>query len=212
MKAIFETLREVVITLVIVLGVAALAVAIFQPGVFAKRLAHIMSSFEDEGFDVKLKTPFADADFERLTGEVKETDVELLAARQRVIDLTSILAALRARTEQEGAVLPEPTDQPVLVAMPQPWVVIAGSETDLDSQRNELRLLQRSGFTDAVILKSGPWYQSSVIYPDQEAAETGLAEVTEIVGTKRGAYIRALNILCPDMAEVAGQTDVFSCN
>ena len=212
MKAIFQTLREVLITLVMVLGVAALAVAIVQPGLFAKRLAHIMSAFEDEGFDVKLKTPFADADFTRLTGEMKESDAELLYARQRIADLNAMLAALQARTEEGGVVLPEPIEEPIIVAPPEPWVVIAGSEKDLDSQRNELRLLQRSGFPDAVILKSGRWYQSAVIYPDQEAAEAGLDDISGIVGARRGAYIRALDILCPSMTAITGQKDVFSCN
>ena len=113
--------------------------------------------------------------------------------------------------EPPETVDPPPAPEPEITAAPSKWVVIAGAERDLGSQRHELRRLQRGGFADALILKSGNWYQSSVIFPDRAAAEAGLREVSEIVGANRGAYIRAMDVYCPERTPVEGQPDVFAC-
>lgn len=101
---------------------------------------------------------------------------------------------------------------PVVEQAPEQWVVIAGAERDLASQRAELDALHRAGLTDAVILKTGGWYQSAVIYSDRAAARTALAAVSEVVGANRGAYIRALSVLCPDRSASETEPDVYTCN
>lgn len=236
MRQLFETMREIAWALVVVLGVAALATAVLQPRIFAARLAGVFDALEREGFDVKIKTPVGEASFDRSKAEqLENSDETILALRDEVASLQE--ENLRLRGPDTGAVEPPPVvaepdvtpppplptepdvdEQPVIVP-PGPmvpetaqWVAIAGAETLLSSQREELIRLQSGGFPEAVILKSGKWYQSSVIFPDRATAEARLPEVAQVIGVNRGAYLRALDVMCPVRTPVEGEPDVFSCN
>lgn len=226
-KNLFETVREIAWAVVVVLGVAALLAAVIEPTIFARQLSRIFNALETEGFDVKLKVPFAEASFDRLADQVASTDAELLEARRQIEQLTVELLTLRAGADSPAvpptsggptiSALPPMTSAEVpaieipAINTPAEWAVIAGAETNLESQRAELRRLQRAGFAEAVILKSGRWYMSAVVFPDRASAEVGLRDVSAAVGTNRGAYIRAMEVMCPDRTGIVGERDVYDC-
>lgn len=225
MKAFFQSLREILWTLIAVLGAAALFAAVLLPAQFAGKLAGIFDALESEGFDIKIKTPIGEASFDRVK------DLQLENTDRQVLELRDELAAARVQIAlldtgpggppppipappdpSDGSGQPEVPEAPVLELAPEEWVVIAGAERDLGSQRSELDALRRAGFSDAVVLEYGGWFQSAVIYPDKAAAEAALADVAAVVGAGSGAYIRALSVMCPAPSEVTGQPDVLVCN
>lgn len=227
-KNLFETVREIAWAVVVVLGVAALLAAVIEPTIFARQLSRIFNALETEGFDVKLKVPFAEASFDRLADQVASTDAELLEARRQIDKLTAEVVTLRVGTGESPGIATPPGEYgsalptkplaeapvievPVIAAPTAEWAVIAGAETNLESQRAELRRLQRAGFAEAVILKSGRWYMSAVVFPDRASAEVGLRDVSAAVGTNRGAYIRAMEVMCPDRTGIVGERDVYDC-
>ncbi|PWR03292.1 hypothetical protein DKT77_07445 [Meridianimarinicoccus roseus] len=230
LKSVFTTLRELLWTLIAVLAALALFGAVLAPAEFAGRLAGIFDELEGAGFDIKIKTPVGEASFDRAKAqqlvnsdrEILDLRAELEAARGRIA-LLEATAPSTPTVVLPPAPLPEtvPESRPELVIDPlidpvpgqagEPWVVIAGTERDLDSQRNELDALRRAGFGDAVILNSGGWYQTAVIYPDRAAADAALPRIAEVVGAGRGAYVRALDVICRDPAEVAGVPDLLAC-
>lgn len=214
---IFATLREFLWTLIAVLAALALIVAVVFPAHFASRAAGIFDALEKVGFDIKIKTPIGEASFESVK------DQQLVASDTEILGLRDALAAAQVRlAEFEGnspfesgdidAPIIAPLPKGFFESAPEEWVVIAGTERDLESQRDELNALKRAGVADAVILNYNGWFQTAVIYPDKAMAQSGLARVSEVVGASRGAYIRALTVVCPVWSEQAGSPDVRVCD
>ena len=222
MKAFFQSLREILWTLIAVLGAVALFAAVLLPAQFAGKLAGIFDALESEGFDIKIKTPIGEASFDRVKDlQLENTDRQVLELRDELAAARLQIALLDTGPEGPPPPIPAPSDPsgepgvaeaPVFELAPEEWVVIAGAERDLGSQRSELDALKRAGFSDAVILEYGGWFQSAVIYPDKAAATAALADVAAVVGAGRGAYIRALSVMCPAPSELTGQPDVLVCN
>lgn len=218
MKDFFVTLREFLWTVIAVLGAGALAAAVIVPGQFADRSARVFEALQDEGFDIKIKTPIGEASFARVTQEIAESDAQALELERQlatVRDENARLQTLLAQTSKpRPLVVPDaPEVAPVVEWAPEPWVVIAGTQRSLDAQRVQLGLLRDAGIDNAVILQVDGWFQTAVIYDGgRAAAEDALARVSDVVGASRGAYVRALNRVCPIMTETPGDPDLWRCN
>jgi len=222
MRDLFVTLREFLWTVIAVLAAGALAAAVIVPAQFADRSARVFEALQDEGFDIKIKTPIGDASFARVKQEIAESDAQALDL-QRQLELAQAenarLETLVAQGSTSGSTLGslvvprEPDVAPIVEWAPEPWVVIAGTQRSLDGQRVQLGLLRDAGIDNAVILQVDGWYQTAVIYDGgRDAAEAALDRVSGVVGASRGAYVRALDRVCPDMTETPGDPDLWRCN
>ena len=217
MRDLFVTLREFLWTVIAVLAAGALAAAVLVPAQFADRSARVFQALQDEGFDIKIKTPIGEASFARVKQEIADSDAHLLSLQAELDQVRADNASLRttlAAAARDGAVPPDLgiAEQPVIEQAPEPWVVIAGTQRSLDGQRVQLGRLRDAGIDDAVILQVDGWFQTAVIYDDgRGAAEAALARVTDVVGASRGAYVRALSRVCPGMTETPGDPDLRRC-
>ncbi|MGS4945657.1 hypothetical protein ACVDG3_09280 [Meridianimarinicoccus sp. RP-17] len=222
MKAFLVTLREFLWTVIAVLAAGALAAAVLIPAQFADRSARVFEALQDEGFDVRIKTPLLEADFTRVTQEIADSDSRVIFLEERLAEMqaqnnslwTAIDAAAEAGFDVEIDVpvseMQEGEGEPS--ASTPPWVVIAGTQRSLDGQRAQLGLLQAAGIEDAVILQVDGWFQTAVVYDGgRAAAEAGLARVSEVVGANRGAYVRALDRICPSHEETPGDPNLWRC-
>jgi len=223
MRDLFVTLREFLWTVIAVLAAGALAAAVIVPAQFADRSARVFEALQDEGFDVRIKTPIGEASFARVTQEIADSDARALELQRQLEDAQAETARLQdvvaqaaeagfAVVPEESVILPEDGAREPAVA-PEPWVVVAGTQRSLDGQRVQLDLLRDAGFETAVILQVDGWFQTAVIYDGGRAeAEAALARVSDVVGARRGAYVRALNRICPVMIETPGDPDLRRCS
>lgn len=237
MRDLFVTLREFLWTIVAVLGAGALAAAVIVPAQFADRSARVFEALQDEGFDIKIKTPIGEASFARVKQEIADSDAQALDLQRQLqavtfdnIRLQNRVQNLVALAEDAGISIvqeeqmiemaddgqdgdPQDGGDQRDAADPEPWVVIAGTQRSLDGQRVQLGLLRDAGIDNVVILQVDGWFQTAVIYDGGRAvAEDALARVSDVVGASRGAYVRALNRVCPDMTETPGDPDLWRCN
>jgi hypothetical protein len=221
MKAFLVTLREFLWTVIAVLGAVALAAAVLVPAQFAERSARVFEALQNEGFDVRIKTPLLEADFTRVTQEIADSDSQVIFLEERLAAMqaqneslwTAIDAAAAAGFDVEiDAPVTEVQEGEGAASMP-PWVVIAGTQRSLDGQRAQLELLQAAGIENAVILQVDGWFQTAVVYDGgRAAAEAGLARVSEVVGANRGAYVRALDRICSSHEETPGDPNLWRCD
>jgi hypothetical protein len=224
MKAFLGLFREFLWTAIAVLAAVALAAALLVPARFADRSARVFEALQNEGFNVRIKTPILEAEFTRVTQEIANSDSQVIFLQEQLEDMRAqnneLWAAIDAARaagfdggpEREASEIREGEGEGEQ-ATPVPWVVIAGTQRSLDGQRVQLDLLRRAGIDNAVILQVDGWYQTAVIYDQgRDAAEAALVRVSEVVGANRGAYVRALNRVCPSHAETPGEPDVWRCS
>lgn len=222
MRDMFVTLREFLWTVIAVLAAGALAAAVLVPAQFADRSARVFEALQHEGFDIKIKTPLGEASFARVKQEIADSDARIIQLEQDLGQARGELERLNAAAEaisNAGVDIEElysdwNTIEPnVLLPRPEPWVVIAGTQRSLDGQRVQLARLRDAGIENAVILQVDGWFQTAVIYDGgRDAAQAGLDRVSGVVGADRGAYIRALNRICPVMIETPGDPDLWRCS
>lgn len=219
MKGFIETLKA--LAQAVTLGVGALAILcfVFFPGFFAERLGLTLQALDREEVTAKIKLPLLEAQLRQAREQITESDTRATAM------LESIERALPAEPVIEGPgpdepliVLPAPDEPVVELPMVEPseplrggdWVVIAGAEKSLTSQRVELAKLQSAGF-DAAILQSGDWFQTVVPYDTKVSAEANLGAITSVVGEIRQPYIRSLYVWCRTRSAVPAEPDVYRC-
>ncbi|MCR9088334.1 MAG: hypothetical protein NXH97_16515 [Rhodobacteraceae bacterium] len=218
MKSFIETLKA--LAQAVTLGVGALAILcfVFFPGFFAERLGLTLQALDREEVTAKIKLPLLEAELRRVKDELTESDTRATAMLESMENGPPVDAIIVP--PDDGTVIDPPgTDEPIVeVPIVEPleplfggdWVVIAGAEKNLTSQRVELAKLRSAGF-DAVILQSGEWFQSTVPFATKLEAEANLGAITSVVGETRQPYIRSLAVWCRTRTEVSGEPDVYRC-
>ncbi|MEM8959362.1 MAG: hypothetical protein AAGC86_16300 [Pseudomonadota bacterium] len=218
MKSFIETLKALAQAVTLAIGALAILCFVFFPSFFAERLGLTLQALDRQEVTAKIKLPLLEAELRRVKDELTESDVRATAMLESLENSVPVDAIIVPPDDITG-IDPPGTDEPVVeVPIVEPsesllggdWVVIAGAEKNLTSQRLELAKLRSAGF-EAVILQSGDWFQSTVPFATKREAEANLSAITSVVGEIRQPYIRSLAVWCRTRTEVPSEPDVYRC-